>query len=298
MQQALDCSEALPYTEIDVQIKGVPRSLGISLTPVASNSQLILFMVRDVTAVRDAMRLKANFLSMITHELRSPLNAINGYLDLTLNGLAGELNEQHREFLQRARAGSEHLYALIEDLLLVARADAGQLRLNRQVISLPDVIDNAVEEMEFTAVDNGIALQVQIDRKFPRIYADAVRIQQVLRNLLNNALRFTPAGGAITVSAYVEDDPLAQNGADGEEVARVVKLSVSDTGIGIVPEYQQRIFERFFQVPNAEGARVGGQGLGLAIIKMIVELHGGSVMVESTPGKGSTFTCMLPCILS
>ena len=298
VQQALDCSEALPYTEIDVQIKGVPRSLGISLTPVASNSQLILFMVRDVTAVRDAMRLKANFLSMITHELRSPLNAINGYLDLTLNGIAGELNEQHREFLQRARAGSEHLYALIEDLLLVARADAGQLRLNRQVISLPDVIDNAVEEMEFTAVDNGIALQVQIDRKFPRIYADAVRIQQVLRNLLNNALRFTPAGGAITVSAYVEDDPLAQNGADGEEVARVVKLSVSDTGIGIVPEYQQRIFERFFQVPNAEGARVGGQGLGLAIIKMIVELHGGSVMVESTPGKGSTFTCMLPCILS
>src|SRR5436305_10136224 len=137
----------------------------------------------------DTERLKAHFISMITHELRSPLNTINGYLDLTLEGIAGELNEQQREFLQRARAGSEHMYALLEDLLLISRADAGQLRLSREIIRLQTVIVNAVEEMELTAKDLDIALTINIASDFPSLYADAVRLQQVLRNLLSNAIR-------------------------------------------------------------------------------------------------------------
>ncbi|MBV9257825.1 MAG: HAMP domain-containing histidine kinase, partial [Ktedonobacteraceae bacterium] len=230
------------------------------------------------------------------HELRSPLNAINGYLDLTLEGIGGELNDQQRDFMQRARAGSEHLYALIEDLLLLSRADSGQLRLSRNVIHLQDVIINAIEEFELSACDQGVTINVDITKDFPPIYADAVRIQQVLRNLVSNALRFTPRGEKVTVSAHVEDSD-AQIAPLPDEDHRVVKLQVSDTGSGIAPEYQERIFERFYQIPDTNSGR-SGQGLGLAIVKMIVELHGGYVTVESAPGQGSTFTCVLPCVLS
>src|SRR5215471_1522276 len=145
-----------------------------------------------MTDTEDIDRLKANFIAMITHELRSPINTINGYLDLALEGIGGELNQQQREFVQRARIGSEHLYALIEDLLLISRADAGQLRLNLEAISLPEVVANALEDLQLVALDNRISTTGQIDYNFPRVYADAVRLQQVLRNLISNALRFSP----------------------------------------------------------------------------------------------------------
>lgn len=298
IQRALQQKEPLPYVEVELDIQETQRSVGLSIASVTSaRKPLCLLVARDVTTIRDATRMKAKFLSMVTHELRSPINAINGYLDLTLEGIAGELNEQQREFLWRARAGSEHLYSLVEDLLLVSRADAGQLRLSREIIRLQPVIINAVEEMELTAKDQHIDLNVAIPNDFPRLYADAVRLQQVLRNLLSNALRFTAAEGQVTISARVECEQMQLETGQAEEVT-VVKLSVSDTGCGIAPEFQQRIFERFFQIPNASGGRTSGQGLGLAIVKMIVELHGGYVAVESEPEKGSTFTCTLPCLLS
>jgi two-component system phosphate regulon sensor histidine kinase PhoR len=256
-----------------------------------------------VTAIRDLTRMKANFLSMITHELRSPLNAINGYLDLALEGIAGELNEQQHEFIRRARASSEHLYALVEDLLLVSRADSGQVRLTREVTGLRGIVAHAVEELELMASDNGVAVAVDIPTDLPPVYVDPVRLQQVLRNLVSNALRFTPAGGHVTVSARVihkaRESREAMPGAeDGErEDIRLLELDVSDTGVGIAPEQQQRIFERFYQV-SSTGGRTSGQGLGLAIVKMIVELHGGEVRVTSEPGKGSTFSCLIPCLLS
>jgi len=297
INRALQEEKPLPYIEVDLQIQGASRSLGLSITPIVKlDDPLCLLIAHDVTSVRDASRMKANFLSMITHELRSPLNAINGYLDLTLEGIGGELNAQQRDFMQRARAGSEHLYALIEDLLLLSRADSGQLRLSRNVIHLQDVIINAIEEFELSACDQGVTINVDITKDFPPIYADAVRIQQVLRNLVSNALRFTSRGEKVTVSAHVEDSD-AQIVPLPDEDHRVVKLQVSDTGSGIAPEYQERIFERFYQIPDTNSGR-SGQGLGLAIVKMIVELHGGYVTVESAPGQGSTFTCVLPCVLS
>src|SRR6266487_2968506 len=152
VQQALLQRQALPYTEIELLINDASRSVGVSVTPVpASGKPLSLMIARDVTAVRDAIRVRAKFLSMIAHELRSPLNAIHGYLDLVLDDIAGPLNEQQREFIQRARAGSEHLYALLEDLLIIARADSGQLHLNREEASLEEIITNAREELEVRA---------------------------------------------------------------------------------------------------------------------------------------------------
>ncbi len=301
IEKALQQNEPLPYVEIEVAIKGASRAVGLSITPISTMIQpFCLIIARDVTTVRDAARVKANFLSMITHELRSPINAIHGYLDLLLTGVAGEINDQQREFVQRARSSSEHLFALVEDLLLVSRADSGQVRLNRALTSLQDIVANAVEELELMAIDHQITVNVAVPHDFPPIYADAVRMQQVLRNLLSNSLRFTPTGGQVTIAASIEQEERHEQ--DGEEhdteIIRFLLLQVIDTGSGIAQDQQERIFDRFYQVPQASTGRVGGQGLGLAIVKMIVVLHDGRVTVESAPGEGSTFTCRIPCLLS
>ena len=224
----------------------------------------------------------AHFLASVAHELRSPLNTINGYLDLALEGMAGELNERQREFIQRARASSERLYALLEDLLLIARVDTGQLRLNYAAHLLDELVKSALDELELTAQDAGIVLEDALPSDLPALQIDGVRVQQVLRNLLSNALRFTPSGGRVTITARML---AAQQTREGD----LIEVCVRDTGIGIAPEYHARIFERFFQVPQPEGNRNSGQGLGLAVAKMIVEQHGGQIRVESVPGEGSAF---------
>ena len=244
---------------------------------------------------------QTQFLSLLTHELRSPLNSIHGYLDLALMGAAGELNVQQHDFIQRARIASQHLYALLEDLLCVARADAGQLRLQRTITHLSDIIDSAVEELALTATDQGIVLRVDVEPQLPLLYADAVRIQQVVRNLVHNALRFTPEGGTVEITASVERRAWSESvrpSDTGGNIAAMACLRVRDTGIGIAPEFHQRIFERFFRVLDKNAECSGGQGLGLSIVKLLVELHEGRVTVESKPGEGSIFTCFIPNLLS
>jgi PAS domain S-box-containing protein len=305
IEQALSQGEPLPYAEVDFSIQERVHLLGLSVSPAARGDESVCLVVaRDMTTIRDATPSRAKFLSMITHELRSPLNAINGYLDLALSGVGGELNSEHHEFVQRARAGSEHLYALLEDLLLISRADSGQIQLHRELIALPDIVENAVEELELTAVDNGIQIHVAMAMDLPRLYADALRLQQALRNLLNNALQFTPSGGEVNITAFIDEIvPVLSSAiasdldAEEDERQRMITLKVHDTGCGIDPAFHARIFERFFQLSNEHASHAGGQGLGLAIVKMIVELHGGTVTLESTPGQGSTFTCLLPCLL-
>lgn len=260
------------------------------LALLAEQAALALGNARQAELVRDAERMKANFLSLVTHELRSPLNTINGYLDLILEGMTGELNVQQQEFIRRARASSEHLYALLEDLLLATRADAGQMRLKRSLVPLDELVAGAIEELEVSAQDSQITLESELPSGLPSLLIDSVRIQQVLRNLLTNALHFTPAGGRITVSARVL--PASKHQENG-----LVEVHVRDTGIGIASEYHERIFERFFQVPRAEGGRGSGQGLGLAIVKLIVELHGGRIWLESAPGRGSTFSFTLDALV-
>ncbi len=227
----------------------------------------------------------SRFLSLVAHELRSPLNTINGYLDLTLEGVAGELNEQQREFIRRARASSEHLYALLEDILLISRADSGQLHLKRSMHSLEEVVDGAMDELELSAQDAGVTLETALPAGLPDLWIDAVRVQQVLRNLCGNALRSTPAGGRVTVTARLLP-------AQEDQEQQMVEIRVQDTGCGIPAEYCERVFERFFQVPRPEGGRSSGQGLGLAVVKEIVRLHGGQVWIErmSEPGCTVVFT--------
>src|SRR5579883_2642454 len=209
----------------------------------------------------------SHFLSQVAHELRAPLNTINGYLDLTLEGIAGELNEQQREFIRRARASSEHLYALLEDILLISRADSGQLHLKRAMHSLEEVAEGAREELELSAQDAGVSLEVALPADLPDLWINAVRV--------------TPAGGRVTINARLLH-------ARQDQEPHLVEIRVQDNGCGIPAEYHERAFERFFQVPRPEGGRNSGQGLGLAVVKEIVRLHGGQVWIESTPGMGCT----------
>jgi signal transduction histidine kinase len=249
---------------------------------LAGQAALVLSNARLTRQAKLAERARTSFLSLITHELRGPLNSINGYLDLLLEDLAGALSEQQREFVQRARAGSEYLYTLLEDLLLTARVDAGQVRLKRERVRLVDLVEDVLEGLGLAARDAKVSLEVAIPSGLPALDADAVRLQQILRNLLSNAVRFTPAGGQIILSARTLP------GSQSAQHARV-EISVSDTGCGVAPEYHERIFERFFQLPNTTGGRISGQGLGLTVVKTLVELHGGQIQIESAPGAGSTF---------
>ncbi len=256
------------------------RYVDLSVTPVSSpQGRRALLIGRDVTALRQMDLMKANFLSMVSHELRSPLQAINGYLDVMLSGMAGALTAEQHEFIRRARAGSEHLKALVDDVLLMSRRDAGEFHLTRELIRLDQIMDEACEEVELMGTDAGVAITSQRQPGLPIIEADGPRLQQVLRNLLTNAIKFTPRGGSITVSATYDAD--------------WVRLSVSDTGIGIAAEHLPRIFDRFYQVQSTN-ARNRGQGLGLAIVRIIVEGHGGRLEVQSKPNRGSTFTVFLP----
>jgi signal transduction histidine kinase len=234
-------------------------------------------------------QLISHFLSLIAHELRSPLNAINGYLDLTLDGMAGELNEQQREFIRRARASSEHLYALLEDILLIWRADSGQLRLKRVLHSLALVVDAAIEELELSAQDAGVRMETNLPADLPDLWIDAVRVQHVLRNLLSNALHATPADGHVTISARIV--PLPQ-----DQEQHMVEIRVRDNGCGMRQEHLEQAFERFFQVPRPEGGRNSGQGLGLAVVQEIVQLHGGQVRIESAPEPGCTVILTLDAL--
>jgi signal transduction histidine kinase len=234
---------------------------------------------------------------LLTHELRSPLHTIQGYLDLALTGIGGDLNVQQHEFVQRARMASQHLYALLENLLCIARTDSGQLRLQPTITRLADIIQDVVEELTLLATDQGIVLRVDIEPQLPPLYVDAVRIQQILRNLVHNAIRFMPAGGAVEISAGIERRTLPESASSSDtdgDVPATIYLRVQDTGIGIAPEYQQHIFERFYRICDKNAGSSGGQGLGLSIVKLLVELHEGSVTVESAPGQGSTFSCFLP----
>jgi PAS domain S-box-containing protein len=287
---ALQEHQPLAYCEVDWSAGGSARAIGLSVTPVqgSSSQALSLIIARDMTALRDVKQREARFLSLIAHELRAPLNTLHGYLDLALMGLAGDLNDQQREFVQRARASSEHLYALLEDLLLISRVDAAQLRLKREVTGLRALVSGALEELELTIADNAVTIDVSMPDDLPPLYVDAVRVQQVLRNLISNALRLSPAGGTIVLSAAIAAAGVTEPTLTADrEAQRSLQLQVSDSGGGMDDAALPHVFERF-----------GGQGLSLAIVKTIVEMHGGQVTVASTPGRGSTFTCLLPCLLS
>jgi GAF domain-containing protein len=222
---------------------------------------------------------KSEFLANMSHELRTPLNAIIGFSEVLTDRMFGELNEKQDEYLKDIHASGQHLLSLINDILDLSKVEAGRMELELTDFNLPATLDNALTLVRERAGRRGIALRLTVDERLEQIRADERKVRQVVLNLLSNAIKFTPEDGRIEVGAV--------------HVDRMVEISVSDTGVGIAPEDQAAIFEEFRQVGTA-AKKVEGTGLGLALSRKFVELHGGRIWVKSELGAGSTFTFTIP----
>jgi signal transduction histidine kinase len=229
--------------------------------------------------LKAASQHKSEFLANMSHELRTPLNAIIGFSELLSERLYGDLNEKQEEYLKDIHASGQHLLSLINDILDLSKIEAGRMELELTDFHLPTALDNALILIRERAGRRAIALHMTTDERLDYVRADERKIGQVVLNLLSNAIKFTPEGGRIEVRA--------------KAVAGSVEISVSDTGVGIAPEDQEAIFEEFRQVGTA-AKKVEGTGLGLALSRKFIELHGGRIWVKSEVGAGATFTFTLP----
>ena len=222
---------------------------------------------------------KSEFLANMSHELRTPLNAIIGFSEVLTDRMFGELNEKQEEYLKDIYASGTHLLSLINDILDLSKIEAGRMELELTEFDLPTAIENALMLVRERAGRRSIALHTNIDNRLGQIQADERKVRQVVLNLLSNAIKFTPEGGRIDVGAVPHDGS--------------VEISVSDTGIGIAPEDQEKVFEEFRQV-GTPAKKVEGTGLGLTLCRKFAELHGGRIGVKSQVGLGSTFTFTIP----
>ncbi|MGZ6696038.1 MAG: ATP-binding protein, partial [Solirubrobacteraceae bacterium] len=240
-----------------------------------------IVVLRDVTAEREADRLKDEFFALVSHELRTPLTSIVGYLEMALEEDHGQpgLDPQRRRFLGVIERNASRLQRLVGDLLFVAQVEAGTLTLQRGEADLAVLAREAVEAARPRAADAGVELSLRAPDALPLAGADGDRLGQMLDNLIVNALKFTPPGGSVAVTVGGERD---------------VELSVADTGVGIDPADQERLFERFYRAEGATERSVAGVGLGLTIVRAIVQGHGGEITLQSTPGEGTTFDVRLP----
>jgi signal transduction histidine kinase len=223
---------------------------------------------------------KSEFLANMSHELRTPLNAIIGFSEVLSEKMFGELNAKQLDYMKDIHESGRHLLSLINDILDLSKIEAGRMDLELSSFHLPTAISNATTLVRERAQRHGIRLASQIDPQLGEFQADERKVKQILVNLLSNAVKFTADGGRVDVSAALK------NGA--------LEIAVKDTGIGIAPEDQQSVFEEFTQVGRDYTRKAEGTGLGLALTKRFVELHGGQIRLESALGKGSTFTFTLP----
>jgi PAS domain S-box-containing protein len=231
----------------------------------------------------DQLRFKDEFLSHVSHELRSPLTAIKQFSSILLGGLAGELNTEQREYQEIVLKNVRQLQAMIDDLLEVTRLETGKLIVGPERVSVPDAVTDVFNTLQGSARIKGVTLTHELPADLPAAHADQTRLRQILIILLDNAIKFTPAGGTAHLRAgLLADDP------------RFVRLDVSDTGCGISPAMAERIFERLYQESEHTDAGRKGLGLGLYICKELVTRQGGQIWVTSQPDKGSTFSFTLP----
>jgi signal transduction histidine kinase len=286
MQVAAEAIGAGAYDErIALDRKDELGALAAAFNQMAERVQeLITGLERRVAertqALEVASRHKSEFLANMSHELRTPLNAIVGFSQVLKQKLFGEVNDKQDEYLDDILSSADHLLSLINDILDLSKVEAGQVELERGLFSLREALERGVVMVRERAVKNGVQLSLELDPNVDLVEGDERRIRQVVFNLLSNAVKFTPAGGRVDVST--------------SRVGGEVQVAVTDTGPGIADGDQARIFEEFQQAHSGNGERPEGTGLGLALSRSLVELHGGRIWVESEAGKGSTFTFTIP----
>ncbi len=227
---------------------------------------------------------KSEFLANMSHELRTPLNAIIGFSEVLSEKMFGEVNDKQLEYLLDIHSSGHHLLSLINDILDLSKIEAGRMELDLSSFDLGMLLDNSMTLVRERAARHGLRLVLDVDERIGAWVADQRKIKQVVINLLTNAVKFTPAGGSVTLRAR----PLHEAGGGAVEIA------VVDTGVGIAIDQQKLVFEEFRQASGDYLRKAEGTGLGLSLAKRFVELHGGMIHVESAPGKGSTFAFVLP----
>ena len=265
--------------EFPAEVVEVLKTFATQSALAIQNARLFREIADKSGQLEAASRHKSEFLANMSHELRTPLNAIIGFSEVLVDRMFGELNEKQDEYLKDIHASGQHLLSLINDILDLSKIEAGRMELELTHFDLPQAIDNALTLVRERAGRRGIALHQAVDEGLGQVTGDERKIKQVLLNLLSNALKFTPEGGRIDVRGRI---------ADG-----MAEISVTDTGVGIAAEHHDAVFEEFRQVGEAE-KKAEGTGLGLALCRKFVELHGGRIWVTSQIGSGSTFAFTLP----
>jgi PAS domain S-box-containing protein len=238
---------------------------------------------QELAALKQSDQLKDQFLSILSHELRTPINAIMGFGSILDDELAGRLTKQQHHFVRKLLSGADVLLALVDDLLDMSRIQAGKFSLCPQPVALAPVIEEVTTTLAALASQRGQSVVHAVAPGLPSLLADRQRVVQVLTNLVGNAIKFTPEGGCVTVRACL----------DGEAPG-ALRVEVADTGPGISAADRPKLFRRFTQLDMSATRQAGGTGLGLSIAKALVEAHGGAIGVESEPGRGATFWFTLP----
>ena len=274
--------QALAQEEL---ILGLPESQGefsCSITPLEhEQSTYVVFAGRDISGIKMANRVQANFVSMVSHELRTPLNSVQGFVDLLLQGYMGPLNEEQQKYLGYVQDGVQQLVSSVEDILLLTRSDSDQFEIKPEEVDFAYLLKQVVTSMQPQARKAEVKIIEDIQESAPLIFVDPQRIKQVLNNLIMNALKFTPQGGTVTICIRRYNE-------------RFAVISVSDTGYGISIEDRPHVFERFYQSNHNQQSKMGGYGLGLSIVKLIIEQQGGEIRFESVTGNGTTFFFTVP----
>ena len=257
-----------------------PRSFGVTAAPVKADGPAgAVLVLHDISELRRLERVRQDFVANISHEFRTPLTAIQGFAETLLGGALDD-PVNRRRFVEIIRDHAARLARLTEDLLKLSRIEAGQLNLEFRPVSVHSLVESCLDTARLKAVPKELSVAADLPPDLPLVRGDANRLREVLQNLLDNALQYTPPGGSILVSASRRDDQ--------------VVITVADTGIGIPQAEQSRIFERFYRVDAARSREAGGTGLGLSIARHIMDAHGGGLWLESAVGEGSRFHFSIP----
>ena len=259
-----------------IELRSKRQLLGVIATPFQEDSGCLL-LIQDLTELRRVETVRRDFIANLSHELRTPIASIKA-LGETLHDGAVEQPSVARDFLEKINLEVDRLAQMVQEMGELSRIESGEAPLQKTPVNVAEVVDRAAGRLKAQADRAGLRLETQVATDLPRVPADEARIEQVLVNLIHNAIKFTPSGGRITVSAK----------ADGGNLV----VAVSDTGVGISEDDLPRVFERFYKADRARAG--GGTGLGLAIARHVVEAHGGRIRVESVEGRGATFSFALP----
>jgi signal transduction histidine kinase len=265
--------------EFDVQVIDLLKTFATQSALAIQNARLFREIDVKGRQLEVASQHKSEFLANMSHELRTPLNAIIGFSEVLTERLFGEMNDKQAEYVGDITESGKHLLSLINEILDLSKIEAGRMDLDLAEFDIATTIDSTLSLVRERAQRRGITLRCTVGDQVTSIHADERKVKQVLLNLLSNALKFTPEGGAIDVRASASEDQC--------------KIAVTDTGVGIAPDDLEAVFEEFRQVGSAS-KKIEGTGLGLAISRKFIELHGGRIWVTSQVGAGSTFAFTLP----